>query len=257
MVLWLALVWQIPDQEAIRPASIVGRVVWQGEKPEVAPFRAPASPGVNQTDPGLKAWPNPLAPAISPAGGMANVLVWVEGDPGEPRPPIRLLVEDNQIRLEQGGRNVPVGLLAPGDSITVESRQDSLFTLKGRGANSFAIPLIENAKPVRRKLEKPGWVELSSGSGQYWARSWLWVGAPGNAVFTDKTGNFEISGLKPGRKKVFARLPDWRLAGFERDQETGEILLASYGKPEVQTVAMDLESGMQAKVDIRFQAGQP
>ncbi len=257
MVLWLALVWQIPNQQVNRPASVMGRVVWQGDKPQVPWFRAPASPGVNQGDPGLKSWQNPFAPTILSDGSMANVLIWVEEGQAEPRPKLKVEVQDNQIRLEQGGRTVPVGLLGLGDSITVESRQDTLFTLKARGASSFALPLIEKAKNVTRKLEKPGWVELSSGSGQYWARAWLWVGAPQKALFTDKNGSFEINGLKPGKVKIFARLPDWQLSKFERDQETGEILMAQYQKPRIQVVETDLEPGGRAKVDISFGAGQP
>lgn len=257
MVLWFALMWQLPGQQSNLPASIAGRVVWQGKIPALKPFLAPASPGVNQADPGLKSWPNPMAPAFGPGGEMGKVLVWLEGEAGESRSPVRVKVKDNQILVEQGGLPVPVGLMGQGDSIVVESHQDALFTLKGRGANSFALPLLEKGKLVTRKLEKAGWVELSSGSGQYWARAWLWVGAPGKAVFTDMAGNFEFGALKPGKQKIYARLPDWRIGRFERDQETGEILLAEYGKPRVEMVETELKSGVQSRVDIVFRAAQP
>lgn len=256
MVWLLALVWQFPAQALPLESSLAGRIVWQGKVPTVAPFRAPVSPGVGQPDPALKTWANPLAPKIATDGALSGVLVWVEGPPPKTRPPVRVVVKESQIQIQQGEKLVPVGLLQVGDSITVESQQDSLFTLRARGASSFAIPLVEPAKAVPRKMEKAGWVELSSGSGQYWARAWLWVGAPAFATFTDDLGHFDWTGLPPGKRSVFARLPDWRVTRMDRDQETGEILLAAYGPPRTQKVEVDLKSGEKARVEMAFKADQ-
>ncbi len=256
MVWLLALLWQFPAQALPLESSLAGKVVWQGGAPTVAPFRAPVSPGVGQPDPALKTWANPLAPKVAADGGLAGVLVWVEGPAPKTRPPVRVVVRDNQIQIQQGEKLVPVGLLQVGDSITVESQQGNLFTLRARGISSFAIPLVEQGKAVTRKLNKAGWMELSSGSGQYWARAWLWVGAPALATFTDDRGNFDWQGLQPGKVSVYARLPDWRVTRMERDQETGEILLANYGPPRKHKVEVDLKSGEKARVEMAFKADQ-
>ena len=73
---WLALA----QSAEVEGEKVLGRVVWQGEMPVVGPFRAPNSPGVGQSDAGLKTWRNPLAPQIGADKGLAGVLVWVDGD---------------------------------------------------------------------------------------------------------------------------------------------------------------------------------
>ena len=253
---WLALA----QSAEVKGEKVLGRVVWQGEMPVVGPFRAPNSPGVGQSDAGLKTWRNPLAPQIGADKGLAGVLVWVDGDKSKrtkKRGPARVVVAENQISIEQDGATVPVGLLNLGDSVTVESRQASLFTVRGRGAATFALPLVEPNKPVTRKLDRAGWVELSSGSGQYWARSWLWVGAPGSAAFTDKGGNFRLDGLATGKQTIVARLPNWVIQKFERDQETGELLEATFGEPLMESVEVELKAQAENRAELRYRVNKP
>lgn len=241
MFFLLAILWMSPTQS--NPSgSIAGKVVWVGQPPVAPPFRAPINPGVGQPNPGLQSWPNKLVPRVNAGGGVADVLVWLEGDAGEKvakgpeRAGLRVIVEENQIRLEQGGKTVPVGLVNPGDTVEVESKQANLFILRGRGVASFSIPLVDPAKPVQRKLEKSGWVELSSGSGQYWARAWIWVGPPEQTAFSGPDGQFRFDNPVKGAKIVVARLPDWRVVAKERDPETGETMLAEFGKPMIRKV---------------------
>ena len=255
---WLLVLGQTPEVPA--PARVTGRVNWRGALPQVQPFLAPPSPLVGQPDPALRPWPNPHAPSIAPDGGLGGILVWAAEPAGSSRtvlqPPVRVLVENGQILVEQGGGVVPVGLLNPGDAISVESRQAAFFTLRGRGTAFFGLPLVRAYQTVRRTLDKPGWVELSSGTGQYWARGWLWVGAPVHTTVTDASGRFELVNLKPGRHTLVARLPDWQLADRQRDPETGELLRAVYKEPGLQRVEVNLQSGQAGQCILSFPANE-
>lgn len=265
MIFPLAILLVIPapvqaDVPGTDPGPVSGKVVWVGPMPVVPPFRAPLNPGVGQPDPKLKSWPNPLVPRTGDGGGLADVLVWLEGEDEAPpekspkRPALRVVVENSQILLVQGDKPVSVGLVNSGDSVEVESKQASLFVVRGRGADSFSLPLVDPGKPVTKKMEKPGWIELSSGSGQYWARSWIWVDPPSQTTFTGPNGEFRFD--KPGHqaKKVAARLPDWRIQFRERDPETGEIMFAEYGKPLVKKVDISGKTKTDRAVQLEFKA---
>jgi hypothetical protein len=265
MIFQLAILCVIPTQPGPEipgadSGPVAGKVIWVGSPPFVPPFRAPRSPGLGQPDPKLKSWPNPLAPRTGEGGGLADVLVWLEGEgeaaPGKrtKRPELRVVVEDNQIRMEQGGRPVPVGLLNPGDTVVVESKQASLFIVRGRGVDSFSLPLVDPGKPVTRKMEKPGWIELFSGSGQYWARAWIWVDPPAQTTFTGPNGEFRFEKPVKKAKTVVARLPDWRIIARERDPETGEIQYARYGKPQIMKVDLSGKPAGDQTIQLEFKA---
>lgn len=211
--------------------TIFGRVVWEGELPKVPPFRAMASPLVENKDRKLRDWPNPMAPRIDPAGkGMAGVLVRLAGVAGKPASmgPIRVEALDGQIVLTQGGVARQAGVARVGDSVEFVSRQERHQVVRGRGAAFWAVPMPERDKPTWRVCEKAGWVELSSAAGQYWARSHLLVTDDAFVTWTDAQGRFRFEGVPAGKATALARVPDWRLERFDRDPETTEPSRADY-----------------------------
>lgn len=211
--------------------SVSGRVVWDGETPKVAPFRAMASPLAENRDRAMRDWPNPMAPRINPANkGMAGVMVRLHGMAGPPAPagPIRVEARDGQIILIQGGEARQIGVARVGDTVEFVSRQERLQVIRARGAAFWAAPLPERDKPTRRVCDKAGWVEFSSAAGQYWARAHLLVADDALATWTDADGRFRLEGVPEGAGKVVARVPDWRLERFDRDPETTEPARADY-----------------------------
>ena len=211
--------------------TISGRVVWEGDIPAVPPFRAMASPLVENKDRKLRDWANPMAPRIDPAGkGMAGVLVRLSGTAGKGAPvgTIRVEARDGQIVLTQGGEARQVGVARLGDVVEFVSRQERLQVVRARGAAFWAVPMPERDKPTRRVCEKAGWVELSSAAGQYWARAHLLVTDDAPVTWTDAQGRFRFDNVPVGKLTVMARVPDWRLERFDRDPETTEPARADY-----------------------------
>lgn len=211
--------------------TISGRVVWEGQLPKVPPFRAMASPLVENKDRKLRDWANPMAPRIDSAGmGLAGVLVRLAGVAGKPASmgPIRVEALDGQIVLMQGGEARQAGVARVGDSVEFVSRQARHQVVRARGAAFWAVPMPERDKPTRRVCEKAGWVELSSAAGQYWARAHLLVTDDAFVTWTDAQGRFRFEGVPAGKATVLARVPDWRLERFDRDPETTEPARADY-----------------------------
>lgn len=244
---------------ALEGRSVSGRVVWDGEIPKVSPFRAMASPLVENKDRALRDWANPMAPGIDPAGkGMAGILVRLSGVAGKPAPlaPIRVEARDGQIVLSQGGETRQVGVARVGDSVEFVSRQERLQVVRARGAAFWAVPMPERDKPTRRVCERAGWVELSSAAGQYWARTHLLVTDDAFVTWTDSQGRFRFEDVPAGKATVLARVPDWRLERFDRDPETTEPARADYRAAKDFETPVDGGSEVVLKVPAAAFAGR-
>jgi hypothetical protein len=66
-------------------------------------------------------------------------------------------------------------------------------------------------------------VELTSGSGCWWMRAYLFVDDHPYYARTDSRGRFELPRVPPGRYKVVCWAANWIEATHERDPETSRI----------------------------------
>jgi hypothetical protein len=225
------------DFDPTTAGTIEGQVTWDGEVPEVAPYRAPISPGTEQAGGARCNWPNPNAPIIDPAGnGVAGAVVFLRGiDPRRARPwdhpPARVELRDYQVHVLQGEADWPSGFVRRGGVVTMVSAQGVFHSLQARGDAFFALAFPEPGLPCARRLDRTGVVELSSGAGYFWMRSYLLVTDHPYFTHTDARGRFSLSEVPSGRYDLVCWLPDWHEAGRELDADTGLICRLTFRPP--------------------------
>jgi hypothetical protein len=188
-----------------------------------------------------KAFPNPNAPTVDPAGrGVANAVVYVKGvNPEESRPwqhePVTVFLRDYQLRVEQGDNTAATGFVRRGDRIEVVSRETRFHLARAGGAAFFTLSLLEPFKARSRTLTQKGVVELTEASGYYWLRAYLFVDDHPYYTRTDAEGNFTVKNVPPGHYQTVAWLPSWHIAGHERDAEARSICRLFYRPPVERT----------------------
>ncbi len=247
-----------PEQQgAARPASqfdadstgaIEGRVTWPGPIPAVESFvfGVPKEGGSFATE----LVPNPHRPAIDPESrGIAGAVVYLRGvEPARAKPwdhvPVTVEVRPKEIGVRQG--DAPprlVGFVRKGAEATLISAEPSFQILRGRGAAFFSFTVPESGRPLHRRLDEAGRVELSSGVGYYWARAHLFVAEHPYFALTDRDGRFRLERVPPGQYELSAWLANWNVARRRHDPESGLVVGLDYGPPLTATRAVGVDAG--------------
>lgn len=211
-----------------RCGSVRVRVARSGPVPTVEPiplFRVFAPPASKESV------PNPNAPRGT-AGGLADAVVYLARvDLARSRawtlPPVSVEVRRSGMVVNQGDRPGSVAIVRRGGAVDLVSREaidpvtnlPLLHSIRGRGAAFFTQMLPEPDKPVRRELPDEGFVELSSGSGYYWLRGYLFVSEHPYAAVTGTDGTFELKDVPDGDYDLVCWKANWRVERTEPDPE--------------------------------------
>ena len=218
------------------PAStggITGRVTWKGTIPEPSTFMycLPRPDGKGLTYIHSE---NPNRPRIDPATrAISGAVVFLRGiDPTQSRPwdlpPVAIEMGNGKITVVQGDRRDRVGFLRRGDPFTAKSIEPLFHILRGRGDAYFSQTLPEPGASVSRTLHKAGRVELSSGTGLYWARGDLFVADHPYYTVTGTDGRFILDRVPAGDFELVVWLPGWGIAKQERNPDTTAISSMTY-----------------------------
>jgi len=232
---------------------IRGRVVWKGKAPSIDPIRL-----LVKVDGFEAVQPNPNAPLVDPkSGGMDQVLVYLRNvDPARSKPwshaPVEVAFETGKLLVQQGGRACRAGIVQRGSELTFISHETKKHILMGRGAAFFSLPLLEPETPTRRKLEDSGIVELSSGAGLFWQRSFLWVGNHPYAAITNAAGEFELRDVPAGDYDIVCWSPNWHIEGNERHPEFGEIERLLFAPAVEQSAKITVRSNETATTEFSW-----
>ncbi len=224
-----------PSPNRFDPATsgaVRGRVVWVGERPTVPVIPAAIPDGTGFR---LGSKPNPFAPAITD-GVLAGVVVSLVGDglgatKPWPFPLVTVEQADHELRVKQGDSTAAAGIARVGDAVTVVSRDPGPATVRLRGAAFVTLPFPGPDKPTTRTFDKPGVVEVSSGTMLTWAACDLIVSDHPYHSVTGADGRFELTGVPPGEYQLTCRVRDWREVGRDRDPETGLIARRRFAPP--------------------------
>jgi hypothetical protein len=238
--------------DAGQVGSVTGRVVWNGPPPAVPTFHHP----VPQPDGGYAFGiaPNPNAQQIdSKTRAVAGVVVSLRGiDPAASRPwdlpPVAVEIGKGTIAVIQGDRRGRVGFVRRGDSFSVSSNDGAYHVLRGRGDAFFSLALPTPDDPVKRTLNNPGRVELSSGTGLFSLRADLFVADHPYFTVTDSDGRFTLDRVPAGRVEVVAWHPGWEKARTERDPDTTLEVRMTYSPPLERVSPVTLAAGGKAEV---------
>jgi hypothetical protein len=225
---------------------VTGRVTWTGPIPHPPGFLY----GVPRPDGKgfeFRTAENPNRPQIDPESrSVAGAVVFLRGiDPAMVKPwdlpPVAVAVGGGRIVVVQGGRHGRVGFARRGDTVTVSSTEDVYHVLRGRGDAFFSLTLPARNDPVPRTLNASGRVELSSGTGLYWARADLFVSEHPYFTLTDADGRFTLDGVPGGEAEVVVWLPGWQPVRQERDPDSTSVARQAYGPPVEKAVVVTIE----------------
>lgn len=241
--------------DATRCGRITGRVKWSGPIPKPSGFLygVPRAEGAGFE---FRTAENPNRPLIEPhSHAVADAVVflrWVA--PTASRSwdlaPVQVEMGNGQITVIQGQHRGRVGFVRRGDAISVSSTDKSYHLLRGRGDAFFGLALPEPGKPVTRTLTKPGRVELSSGTGLYWACADLFVSDHPYYTLTDIDGGFAFDHVPEGGVEVVVWMPGWQPARLERDPDSTQVARQSYARPIERPTKATVHTSRTAQVSI-------
>ena len=220
-----------------------GRVAFAGPTPDVPKLLGALAEGEGY------AWvtkPNPFTPRVNRDGGLADVLVWLDGvDPAKskpwPRSDIAIDIVDTEFR--SGGEPFVVGVARTGDVLTVTSRDGAFHSLRARGAAFFALPFPARDSAVSRELPRPGVVELTDATTAYWVAADVFVSDTPYAEVTDHNGRYNFDGVPAGEYALHFRARNWKVTRTERDPETGLHARQYYAPPATKSARVTIRPG--------------
>jgi hypothetical protein len=216
--------------------NISGTVTWTDDLPEVPPLHVLSPVDGKETED----YPNPNRPNIDPeSGAIEGALVFLQKvDRATSKPwshaPVSVVFTDKKLEVREGAAPVSIGIVQLGDTIACSATVERNFSLVGRGADFFALPLPKPDKVTTRKMDKPGAVELSCGRGRYWLHDYLWVSDHPYVTKTKADGTFELKRVPAGDYEVVSWMPNWHMLRSERNAESGEITRLVFERPAEQ-----------------------
>ena len=170
-------------------------------------------------------------------------------------PPVRVVMTGRSIVVNQNadpeGR---VGFVRRGDEVEMVSTDAAHHMLRARGAAYFTLPFPDPDKPLRRRFDEPGLVELTSGAGYYWAAADLFVADHPYYAVTDREGRFDVAAGPAGQ--VRTRLLGAELARRRQGPRPGDGLISRhrYVQPAERRVSVDIGPGESEEHTFRFEA---
>jgi hypothetical protein len=236
---------------------ITGQVRWVGPRPELKECTGavPTTPGAYR----FQQFPAPYAPKIGESGTLADVLVSLEGvDLAKSKawdlPGFSIFWKDGVLGFRTADKPTQSVVVAQrGVTLPIISEDTIPHNLRGRGADFFALPLPIGAKPVLRKFDKSGLVELSSGMGYFWAVADLHIVEHPYHAITKTDGSFELRNVPAGNYILRFTLRNWQVTHQERDPETGLIFRQYFAKPIEKTQKVSVIAGQSETITQQFE----
>ncbi|MBI1918226.1 MAG: hypothetical protein HYS12_26335 [Planctomycetes bacterium] len=212
--------------DARTTGTVEGQLTWVGEVPQVSPFVSTPRPVADPPRAPKRPWPNSNAPSVDfRTRGVGDVVVFLRGiDPEHSRPwdhdSVRVEMSGYRYQVHQGRTTSRFGFVRRGRQVEMVSTDEAFYSARARGAAFFTLPFPDPHRPCQRTLLEKGVVELSSGSGQFWMRAYLFVDDHPYYARTDSQGHFSLAQVPEGEYELVCWLPDWRVARRERDPES-------------------------------------
>jgi hypothetical protein len=213
--------------DPVTAGTLQGQVIWSGDIPVVAALEIQPNPLAGEVLHKKQLRPNPNAPSIDPGSkGLANAVVFLHGvDPKRARPwdhpPVQVEQRAGEFHIIQGSADSHFGFVRRGAPIAMISRDPFFHSLHASGAAFFTLTFPDPNRPLQRPLKENGLVELTSASGYYWMRAYLFVDEHPYYTRTDSSGRFLLAQVPPGHFEVVCWLPNWIESHHERDPESG------------------------------------
>ena len=241
--------------DAAKTGRISGQVRWKGPIPHPQGFLygRPRADGAGFE---FRTAENPNRPRIdAKTRAVADAVVFLRGVPATASkswdlPSVTVEIGDGKITVIQGKHRGRAGFVRRGDEISVTSTDKTYQLLRGRGDAFFGLALPEPGRPVTRTLTKAGRVELSSGTGLYWARADLFVADHPYYTLTDQHGQFSFDHVPMGDLEVVVWMPGWHPARMERDPDSTQVARQQYSPPIEKTARATIRPAQPTAISI-------
>jgi hypothetical protein len=113
----------------------------------------------------------------------------------------------------------------------------------------FTLMFPERDRTRQRRLEEAGVVELTSASGYFWMRGYVFVLDHPYATRTDGQGAFVLPHVPAGRYEAVCWLPSWEKERHERDPETGDVTRLHFRRPIEREITVEVPAGGASRVE--------
>lgn len=241
--------------DAAETGSIEGVVSWKGPRPAKESFRSIEIPLTDKPAPPARDWANPNLPVVDKMNRLASAVVFLRGvDPRRGRKwdheAVRVELSEQQFRVYQGEKRQRVGFVRRGDAVTLVSRDPVYHSVQGRGDAFFALALPDPEQTRSASMKESGVVELLSGAGYFWMRSYLLVDEHPYYTLTDSDGRYRLDGVPDGNYEVVAWHPNWRVQREERNPDNTRVQQVRFRTPLECGSRVRVEAGKKASVDL-------
>ena len=200
-MMWLALILSAAEYEGGKPGTgtILGRVL-------LDKLPAPKKYAVTKNADKCGREKADQAVIYSSDKGLKNVVVWIDNvrvgkDPihdtvvlknitcvYEPRVSVAGVGATLELRNYDGLQMSAAGFLRP-----------PVFGFTGAaGTPLFNVALPVKGLTAKRKMDKPGLIDIRTDSGQPWMQAWVWVFDQPYAAVSDEGGYFSLDKVPPG-----------------------------------------------------------
>ncbi|OAI47515.1 hypothetical protein AYO44_09385 [Planctomycetaceae bacterium SCGC AG-212-F19] len=180
---------------------------------------------------------NPHSPRIDPQqSGVGDAVVFLRGiDPARGRrwdyPSVTVEMSDYRFDVRQGETIGRYGFVRRGASVAMVSRQNVPHGLHADGAAFFTLSFLDPDQSSARRMESPGVVELTSSTGYFWMRAYLFVDDHPYYTISAADGAFTLADVPVGTYEVTCWMPNWHPAGRDLDPESGIVLRQRFLPP--------------------------
>jgi hypothetical protein len=201
--------------------------------------------------------PHPRGLTIAADGGMAGLLVRLEGiDPALAKPwdlpAPSVLATPDELKIENGLTS-RIGVVRRGSEIVFAATPGDFLGVRGRGADFFSTLLPPNTAS-RRRLERPGRIDLTSPAYLYWCAADLWVADHPYFTVTANDGTFVFTNVPSGTYRASAYAPNWHIRGYDRDPETGGIHRFHYAPGVEKSAPITVLKQLESQAEMQFQS---
>jgi len=215
--------------------TIAGMVKFSGTLPTMEPYKVTYNTNVCGGDKSLDRL------VVEPDSGVQYAVVYIEGLKGKKEnvPPSKYVVDQKDCEYAPH-----VLIVEHGDKFTVANSDPLLHNVHGYFAenHSTAFNIAEPVKGMKvvQRVRKPGMYLLECDV-HPWMNCYVYVSDNGYAAVTDKSGNFTISDVPPGKYKLVM----WH-EGWDTKLVSGK---PEYSTPMEDTQEVTVEAGKTTTAD--------
>lgn len=175
---------------AMAQSSIEGRIRFEGPPPESRMLEVTRDHSVCGRE-------KPDEAVLVLNGGLANVVVSIDGAPAAPAPPRDIVVANELCRF------VPrITAATVGSNVIVQNRDAILHNTHAYLSDEstfFNVAFPLKGVQLRRPLAKPDIMRFECDAGHTWMKAFVHVFAHPFFAVSDAAGRFKIEGLPPGQ----------------------------------------------------------